>query len=219
MPSTDSRHEHKRGAHPARAARPGKFRRDAEIHTRAACAPHAAMKRIGLFGGSFDPVHNGHVLVARAALEELSLDRLFIVPTAARLRLLHLAFAGCADCEIDPQEVERDGVSYSIDTIRAYAARYPEAKLHYLIGADHVPTLPQWREATDLAKLADFVVVPRPGQAVADFPEPFCGQALRGWPFEVSSSAIRERLRFGQSIDGLVPSAVAESLQNDNPYT
>jgi nicotinate-nucleotide adenylyltransferase len=187
---------------------------------------------IGIFGGSFDPVHNAHVLVARAALEELSLDRLFIVPAAqspfkpeqrpaparARLRWLRLAFAACAACEIDPQEIERDGVSYSIDTIRHYTERFTEAKLHYLIGADHVPTLPQWREATDLAKLADFVVVPRPGQAVADFPEPFRGQALRGWPFEVSSSAIRERLRLGQAIDGLVPSAVAESLQNDNPY-
>ena len=191
------------------------------------------MKRIGLFGGSFDPVHNGHVLVARAALEELSLDRLFIVPAArspfkpeqqpapaaARLRLLHLAFAGCADCEIDPQEVERDGVSYSIDTIRHYAARFPGARLHYLIGADHVPTLPQWREAADLAKLVSFVVVPRPGQAVAEFPVPFRGKVLRGWPFEVSSSAIRERLKFGQAIDGLVPPVVAESLQNDNPYT
>jgi len=62
------------------------------------------------------------------------------------------------------------------------------------------------------------VGVPRPGQAVADFPEPFRGQVLRGWPFEVSSSAIRERLRLGQAIDGLVPSAVAESLKNDNPY-
>jgi len=88
-----------------------------------------------------------------------------------------------------------------------------------LIGADHVPTLPEWREADDLAKLAEFVVVPRPGQPVADFPEPFRGQALRGWPFEVSSSAIRERLCLGQAIDGLVPPAVAESLQNDNPYT
>ena len=191
------------------------------------------MKRIGIFGGSFDPVHCAHVLVARAALEELSLDRLFIVPAArspfkperqpvpaeARLRLLRLAFAGCIDCEIDPQEVERDGVSYSIDTICHYAGRFPGAKLHYLIGADHVPTLPQWRDADDLAKLAEFVVVPRPGQAVTDFPEPFRGQALRGWPFEVSSSAIRERLKLGQAIDGLVPSAVAESLQNDNPYT
>lgn len=177
-------------------------------------------------------MHNGHVRVARAALEELALDRLFIVPAArspfkpeqqpappaARLRLLRLAFADCEDSEIDPQEIERDGVSYSIDTIRAYAARYPEAKLHYLIGADHVPTLPQWRAAADLAKLAEFVVVPRPGQAVAEFPGPFRGQALRGWPIEVSSSAIRKRLALGQAIDDLVPSAVAASLQADNPY-
>ncbi|MEE2946994.1 MAG: nicotinate (nicotinamide) nucleotide adenylyltransferase [Verrucomicrobiota bacterium] len=189
-------------------------------------------RSIGIFGGSFDPVHNGHVLVARAALEELALDRLFIVPAArspfkpeqqpappaARLRLLRLAFAGCTGCEIDPQETERDGVSYSIETIRTYAERFPEAKLHYLIGADHVPKLPQWREAVDLAKLAEFVVVPRPGQMVAEFPEPFRGQALNGWPFEVSSSAIRERLKLGQAIDGLVPSAVAESLQKDNTY-
>ncbi|MDP7014016.1 MAG: nicotinate (nicotinamide) nucleotide adenylyltransferase [Verrucomicrobiota bacterium] len=193
----------------------------------------STLQSIGIFGGSFDPVHNGHVLVARAALEELSLDRLYIVPAArspfkpeqqpapaaARLRLLRLAFAGCADCEIDPQETEREGVSYSIDTLRTYAGRHPEARLHYLIGADHVPTLPEWREAARLAKLAEFVVVPRPGQAVADFPEPFRGQVLRGWPFEVSSSAIRERLKLGQAVDGLVPSAVAKSLQADNPYT
>ena len=190
-------------------------------------------RSIGIFGSSFDPVHNGHVLVARAALEELSLDRLFIIPAArspfkpeqqsapaaARLRPLRLAFADFEDCQIDPQEIERDGISYSIDTIRTYAGRHPEAKLHYLIGADHVPTLPQWRESTDLAKLAKFVVVPRPGQAVAQFPEPFRGQALRGWPIEVSSSAIRERLALGQAIDDLVPSAVAKSLQADNPYT
>ena len=191
------------------------------------------LETIGIFGGSFDPVHSAHVLVARAALEELSLDRLFIVPAArspfkpeqqpasakARLRLLRLAFAGLSDCKIDMQELNRDGVSYSVDTLRDYTERYPEAKLHYLIGADQVLALPQWRDADDLAKLAEFVVVPRPGQAVEKFPEPFRGQVLRGWPFEVSSSAIRERLKLGQAIDGLVPSAVAESLQNDNPYT
>jgi len=178
-------------------------------------------------------VHNAHVLVARAALEELSLDRLFIVPAArspfkpeqqpasakVRLRLLRLAFAGQSNCEIDMQELNRDGVSYSVDTLRDYTERYPEAKLHYLIGADHVSMLPQWRDADDLAQLAEFVVVPRPGQAVEKFPEPFRGLVLRGWPFEVSSSAIRQRLQLGQMIDGLVPPAVAESLQNDNPYT
>ena len=159
----------------------------------------SVLKSIGIFGGSFDPVHNGHVLVARAALEELSLDRLFIIPAArspfkpgqqpaaadVRLRLLRLAFAGENRCELDTQELDRDGVSYSIDSLDEYANRFPEAKLHYLIGADHVPTLPQWREAKRLAKLATFVVVPRPGQEVAEFPEPFRGQALQGWPFEV----------------------------------
>ena len=196
------------------------------------CSAVKTFRSIGIFGGSFDPVHNGHVLVARAALEELALDRLFIVPAARspfkpeqetasaadRLRLLRLAFAACTGCEIDPQETERVGVSYSIETIRTYAERHPEAKLHYLIGADHIPTLPQWREAVDLANLAEFVAVPRPGEAVANFPEPFRGQTLNGWPFEVSSSDIRERLKLGQAIDGLVPSAVAESLRKDNPY-
>ena len=190
------------------------------------------LQSIGIFGGSFDPVHNGHLLVARAAMEELSLDRLFIVPAArspfkpeqqpaaadVRLRLLRLAFAGENRCELDTQELDRDGVSYSIDTLDEYTNRYPEAKLHYLIGADHVPTLPQWREAKRLAKLARFVVVPRPGQEVAEFPEPFGGQALQGWPFEVSSSNIRQRLALGQAIDGLVPPVVAESLKHSNPY-
>ncbi len=91
------------------------------------------MKRIGLFGGSFDPVHNGHVLRARAALEELSPDRLFIVPAtrspfqpeqqpappAARLLLRHVAFAICKDCQIDPQAFARGRMSHSFDTIHA----------------------------------------------------------------------------------------------------
>ena len=134
----------------------------------------SVLQSIGIFGGSFDPVHNGHVLVARAALEELSLDRLFIVPAArspfkpeqqpaaadVRLRLLRLAFSGENRCELDTQELDRAGVSYSIDTLDEFANRYPEAKLHYLIGADHVPTLPQWREAKRLAKLARLSLCP-----------------------------------------------------------
>ena len=138
-------------------------------------------------------------------------------PPDVRLRLLRLAFSGENRCELDTQELDRDGVSYSIDTLDEYTNRYPEAKLHYLIGADHVPTLPQWREAKYLAKLARFVVVPRPGQEVVEFPEPFGGQALQGWPFEVSST-IRQRLALGQAIDGLVPPVVAESLKHSNPY-
>lgn len=190
------------------------------------------MKRIGLFGGSFDPVHLGHLLVAQAAHEELDLDRLFFIPAAqspfkqdqtpsqaaVRARLLRLALAAKAWCEIDLQELERGGVSYTIDTLRHYGHRFPDAKFFYLIGADHVAKLPQWREAAELATLTEFVVIPRPGDEVAPIPEPFRGRALHGFPLGVSSSQIRQRIQAGQSIDHLVPAAVAEVIRKYELY-
>ena len=99
-----------------------------------------------------------------------------------------------------------------------FSKLFPEAKLYYLIGADHILTLPKWREAKRLANLVDFVVVPRPRQKAADFPKPFRGQSLNGWPFEVSSSVIRQRLAIGLPIDDLVPAHVADALKKNNPY-
>ncbi len=190
------------------------------------------MQRIGLLGGSFNPVHLGHLLVAQAALEELQLSRLFFVPAAQspfkpdlplapaeqRLRLLRLALAGHADCEIDDQEIKRGGVSYTIDTVRGYAQRFPGAPLFYLIGADHVPLLPKWRDADELARLVEFVVLPRPGEAAAPLPAPFRGRALAGFPLGVSSSQIRERVKAGSPIDLLAGPAVAEAIRNNRLY-
>ena len=188
--------------------------------------------RIGLFGGSFDPVHLGHLLVAQAAREELELTRLFFIPAAQspfkperqpteaceRLRLLRLALAGKSWIEIDEQEVQRGGLSYTIDTLRDYATRFAGASLFYLIGADHVPQLLKWREAEALARLADFVVIPRPGQAQTSLPVPFRGRHLEGFPLAISSSQIRARIRAGQPIDHLVPRAVAEAIDNYRLY-
>jgi nicotinate-nucleotide adenylyltransferase len=179
-----------------------------------------------MFGGSFDPVHLGHLMVAAAAIEELSLDRLFFIPAAQspfkpdstptpaeeRLRLLRLALAGQTRCEIDEQEIRRGGTSYTIDTTRDYARRFPGAQLFHLIGTDHVPALPKWREADELAKLAEFVVIPRPGQPEAAFPAPFRGRTLKGFPFGVSASVIRARVKAGLPIAHLVPAAVAEAI-------
>jgi nicotinate-nucleotide adenylyltransferase len=183
--------------------------------------------RIGLFGGSFDPVHLGHLLVAQAAREELGLERLFFIPAAQspfkpdsqptsgadRVRLLRLALAGKSWCEIDEQELHRGGVSYTIETVRDYHRRFPDAEIYYLIGGDHVQKLPSWREAEDLARLTEFVVVPRPGQADIPFPKPFRGRSLNGFPLRVSSSQIRARVKEGQPIDHLVPAAVAEAIR------
>ena len=174
-------------------------------------------------------------LVARAAVEELALNRLFIVPAArspfkpedepapatARLEWLRLAFADEPCCEIDAQEIERAGVSYTIDTVRDYAARFPEAELFYLIGADHVSTLPEWRDAAALADAVTFVVVPRPGEletGVAEFPPSFRGTVLRGKPVAISASDLRERLRAGESIENFVPPAVAAALKVEHSY-
>jgi len=190
------------------------------------------VQRIGLFGGSFNPVHTGHLLLAQAALEELGLTRLCFIlaaqspfkvgqelaPAEARLQLLRRALAGRTNCEVDEQEIARGGVSFAIDTVRNYARRFPEAELFYLLGADNVATLPKWREAAELARLAEFVVIPRPGDEPAPLPPPFRGRILRGLPFGVSSSQIRARVKAGQSIEQLVPPAVAEAIQNNRLY-
>lgn len=210
------------------------------------------MKRIGLFGGSFDPVHNGHLLVAMAACEEIGLDRVFFIPAAQspfkpeskpapaemRLRLLRLALAGKTNCEVDQQELQRGGTSYTIDTVRDYRKRFPNSELFYLIGADHIPQLHKWRSAEELAGSVEFVAIPRSDQGRVTSDEaahsPRAGghpplvtshsslvfrvRSLRGFPFAVSSSQIRERVRAGKSIDGLVPAAVAEAMRNSRLY-
>ncbi len=190
------------------------------------------MERIGLFGGSFDPVHLGHLLVAQAAYEELHLARLFFVPAsqspfkpesqlapaAARLRMLRLALAGQNHYEVDDQEIKRGGTSFSIDTVRDYVSRYPAVEIFYLIGADHVSQLPKWRAAEELARLVEFVVIPRPGAAGIIAQPPFRLRGLQGFPLGVSSSQIRARVRAALPIDGLVPGAVAEAIRNSKLY-
>ncbi|MSU59870.1 MAG: nicotinate (nicotinamide) nucleotide adenylyltransferase [Pedosphaera sp.] len=188
--------------------------------------------KLGLFGGSFDPVHLGHLLVAQAAREELALDRLFFIPAARspfkpecepapdawRTAMLRLALAGQPHCEVDEQELRRGGESFTIETVRDYARRFPGAELFWLIGADNVATLNQWREAGELSRLAEFVAIPRPGEAEVTFPAPFRGRMLKGFPLGVSSSQIRARVKAGLPIEPLVPSAVAGFIRNNQLY-
>jgi nicotinate-nucleotide adenylyltransferase len=188
--------------------------------------------KLGIYGGSFDPIHRGHLLVAQAAIEELGLDRLFFIPVAqspfkpanhtapgpVRLRLLRLALAGKTNCEVDDQEIRRGGISYTVDTLRSYAAKFPGAKLFCLIGADNVAKLNEWRDAADLAALAEFVAVSRPGGVTAAFPAPFRGRTLKGFPFGVSSSEIRARITAGLPVDNLVSEPVAGAILDAGLY-
>ena len=188
--------------------------------------------RIGLFGGSFDPVHLGHHLVAQAALEEMNLDRVVFIPAAQspfkpgtnpaparrRVQMLRLALATQPRFEVDEQEIWRGGVSYTIDTVCDFHRHFPDAALFYLIGTDHVSQLPKWREAEALARMVEFIVIPRPGQEARSVPAPFKGHFLNGFPLAVSSSDIRARVKQGLAVDGLVRREVAEVIQNNHLY-
>ncbi|MFT4586949.1 MAG: nicotinate-nucleotide adenylyltransferase [Candidatus Binatia bacterium] len=190
------------------------------------------MKRIGLFGGSFDPVHNGHLLMAQAAIEEASLDTIYFIlaaqspfkagrqPTSAAIRakLLRLALAGRPDFALDIQETQRDGLSYTIDTVKIYQRQHPDASIVYLIGADHVPLLPKWRSAEELARSTEFLAIPRPGATTEPFPPPFRGQVLKGFPFGISSTLIRRRANDGLPINEMTPPAVAAAIEQGQLY-
>ncbi len=102
--------------------------------------------------------------------------------------------------------------------MRDYAKRFSGTKLFYLIGADNAAKLNEWREPAELAKLAEFVAVPRPGGAIPVFPAPFRGRTLKGFPFGVSSSEIRARVTAGVPVENLVPSAVAEAIRESKIY-
>lgn len=206
-------------------------------------------QRICLYGGSFDPVHLGHLLVARAALEELSAERVVFIPTAkspfkadrqpapgtTRMQMLRLALAAKPWAAVDDIELRRGGVSYTIDTVSQYKESLPEASFCYLIGEDNIAKLHEWREADRLAKMVEFVVIPRPGtgacpdvtsgsyraawgQAVVQGGIEFRLRYLQGFPLGVSSSQIRQRVREGKSVEDLIPHGVGEIIRNNRLY-
>ena len=189
--------------------------------------------KIGLYGGSFDPVHLGHLFVAHAALEEMGLDRIIFIPAsespfkagrrlapaAVRLRLLRLALAGCPRFEVDDLEILRGGVSYTIETVREMARQRPGVEWSWLIGADHLQMLNTWKDATELATRVNFVVIPRPGQEPEADPAGIKCRRLRGWPISLSASEIRTRAKAGLPIGHLLPASVAEAIRTDGIYS
>ena len=182
-----------------------------------------------MFGGTFDPPHVGHLALAEWAREELGLDRVLFVPSgvpphkrapstpaASRLALVRLAVRGNAAFAVEAMEVRRPGRSFTVDTLRALAARHPGAELWLLVGADMYATMSTWREIRAVAGLASIAVAARPGtrrSRAAAWAKGGLGVRFLGNPvLEVSSSAVRGRARAGRSLRYLVPDAVAGAI-------
>jgi nicotinate-nucleotide adenylyltransferase len=190
------------------------------------------MRKIGLYGGSFDPVHHGHLLAAQAALEAIGLDRVIFIPAArspfkpdkqpgpdhARVRMLEMAVQDRKDMEVDQSEILRGGISYTIDTVLHIRERFTGAELHYIIGADQCGGLPKWKDADRLRSLTHFAVIPRPGIPDARLPDGFQGTVLTGHMINISSTGIRGRIRRQQSIQWLVPPEIESFIHTNRLY-
>lgn len=190
-------------------------------------------RRIGLFGGTFDPPHNAHLALAQRALVDLALDELrwipagqpyqkvrAITPAAQREAMVREAIAGEPRFVLERCELERSGPSYTIDTVRALQAREPGAQWFLLIGADQYAGLPGWRDWRDLLARVTLAVAQRPGAAVPASAElravPVAAVALP--PMDVSASVIRDRVAAGAPITDLVPPGVASYIDRHHLY-
>ncbi|QMV40518.1 nicotinate-nucleotide adenylyltransferase [Cohnella cholangitidis] len=193
------------------------------------------MRKIGLLGGTFDPVHNGHLLAAQAALEAVGLDEVWFIPTLtpphkpqpgadseSRRRMLDEAISDNPAFKVEDIELQREGTSYTIDTVTALKERHPNLTFYWIVGSDMVKDLPNWREIERLAESLTFIGLERPDQPSDDAALPIFirRRLLRAImpPMGISSSDIRRRLKEGRSIRYMLPEQVAEFIRRNGLY-
>ncbi|MEM8549563.1 MAG: nicotinate-nucleotide adenylyltransferase [Verrucomicrobiota bacterium] len=194
----------------------------------------AGRRRLGFLGGTFDPVHTGHLLIAQDALEQLGLTSVTFIPAAHaplrkeapavsakdRVALLKVAIAQDARFALDLSELEPGASAFTVDTVKRLRAQHPEAELFWIMGADHLDKLPDWRALEEILETVAFAVVARPGQPFtvpSGMPtEKF--HLVTGHPFEVSSSELRERIAQGLPVRFFLPEAVAELIDENGFY-
>jgi len=187
------------------------------------------MRQIGILGGTFDPPHYGHLLIANEVLSTLQLDEIWLMPNREpphkhksdlvsnedRVQMLKAAIQDNPDFKIQTIELDREGPSYTFDTMKMINARYPDDRFFFIIGADMIEYLPKWHKIDELVELVQFVGVDRPFHShVTTFPILYVDVPA----MEVSSSMIRERLENGKSVRYLLPEPVIEYIKERHLY-
>ena len=197
--------------------------------------------RVGIYGGTFSPVHNGHVAAARAFMEQMWLDILYVIPTGVtphkdmkgdatakdRLEMCRLAFSDVEGVIVSDLEMRREGKSYTVDTLRQLYD--PAGRLFFLMGTDMLLTLDRWREPEEIFRLCYPVYIRREADAALDativekitsYRERFGKTVPRivAPAIELSSSLVREAVAAGESIDGMVPATVADYIREKRLY-
>ena len=184
------------------------------------------LKKIAIYGGTFDPVHHAHLILAREAVETLDLDKVVLVPAAisplkkaapvasgeVRLAMLRAATKGEPVFEVDECELLRPPPSYTIDTVEEIHRRERDAAIYCLIGEDNVSQLPRWLRFAELEKMVRFVVLDRTGK------QPSHSYQLIHRRIDISATEIRLRVAQNESIRHLVPESVEEIIQREKLY-
>ena len=191
--------------------------------------------KIGFLGGSFDPVHFGHLMAAPDAYEQCQLDRVILVPAAQaplkpadvqsgsddRRAMLRAAVQWDQRFEMSDFELQRGGISYTIDSARHFRRLYPHDQLYWIIGGDQLPQLHRWREIAELAHLVEFIFLERPGYPVREHPD-IPGLRLHrcdGHLLAISSTELRDRARRGLSLDYFMPHKAVVYVRENHLYT
>jgi nicotinate-nucleotide adenylyltransferase len=202
-----------------------------------------SIKSTGLLGGTFDPVHNGHISIAEQALKAAGLDRVLLIPAARpphkanrtmarpehRLAMARLAAEGRRGLEACDIEFTLPGPNYTIRTVDALRARFPGERLVIIIGADTVAELPSWRDAARLIEEVDWAVAARPGSDGGDcseiekrlglkFADKLRRAAIPVTPVDISSTEVRRLVAAGEDIRGMAPEAVEEYIRLHGLY-
>jgi nicotinate-nucleotide adenylyltransferase len=197
--------------------------------------------KTGVLGGTFDPVHNGHIMIACESMKQLGLGEVLFVPTAQtplkenvpitpvehRVRMVQLAIDGIPGFRLSTIDIDRDGTSYTIDTLEMLKEELGEGtELYFIIGQDNLETLHRWREPEKLVRLCRLVAYRRPGPTLADpaaIEKTIPGLSgrlivLDEPEMDISATGIRERIAGGQEITGLVPGPVEEYIRDRGLY-
>ena len=197
-------------------------------------------KGLGIMGGTFDPIHIGHLQIARAVSSHLGLEQVLFIPAYVaphkvgmnfapaedRYAMTELAIAPYEGFVLSDMELKRSGVSYTIDTVRQLAAEHPQEQLYFIIGADSVAQLHTWHNIQELLELAVFVAAGRPGyEGVMEEAESHLGAIARKRiilldtpEYDVSSTEIRSRIKDGLPLTGLVPAEVEDYIYDHELY-
>ena len=192
---------------------------------------HGHYAKLGVFGGTFDPPQNGHIAVAKAVLERLDLDHVLFVPAgnpwqkneqtsaAQRQEMVRLAIEGYDQFSVSTVDIDREGPTYTVDTLRDISLQYPDSELFFIVGDDAFAGITSWKDFEKLGELATIVVVSRIGIA-PEVPAKLSPSVnlLEIDSLPISSTQCRERIANGETLEGLVPGKVAEYVAKHQLY-